>query len=156
MPVVSPTLLKKCVAGVTRVLVDEAKRAGDRNVFLSAYQILHLLSGNLQAKLLTKFGPGGKGSGGNPSAPEVVVMAAKRIADIEIAYMDCRFTEFYESVIPKKPSRKHWLVPAGQECFAIYRLPNGKKNARRCKLAVGVASSSLLKPKRKRLPPAGP
>jgi hypothetical protein len=155
MPAVSPILLKKCIAGVTRVLVAEEKRAGDRNLFLSAYQILQLMSDNTRTLLLRTFGPGGKGSGNDPGAPEVVMKAAREIHDIEIMYMDVRFTEFYVEGDPKAQPQIHSIVPAGNEYFAIYRLPNGKKKSRRCKLAIGLASS-LLKPKRKRLPPAGP
>ena len=151
MPVVSPTLLKKCVAGVTRVLVDEAKRAGDRNLFLSAYQILQLMSEDTRTLLLNSFGRGGKGCGNVPAATEVVMNVACKIHDIEIMYMDSRFTVFFVKV----GSVMEPMKPAGNEYFAIYRLPTGKKKSRRSKLAVGVASN-LLKPKRKRLPPAGP
>ena len=155
MPVVSATVLKKCIAAVTRVLVDEAKRAGDRNLFLSAYQILQLMSDDTRTLLLKKFGPGGKGSGNDPGAPEVVMKAAQKIHDIEIMYMDGRFTEFYVEGDPKAQPQIHLIVPAGSKYFAIYRLPNGKKKSRRCKLAVGAASN-LLKPKRRRKLPGGP
>lgn len=151
MPVVSPTLLKKCVSGVTKVLKNETKRSGDRNLFLSAYQILQLMTAGTRKSLLNSFGRGGKGCGNVPAATEVVMNVACRIHDIEIMYMDSRFTKFFvkEGAVMKP------MKPAGNEYFAIYRLPTGRKKSRRSKLAVGEASS-LLKPKRKRLPPAGP
>lgn len=155
MPAVSATVLKKCIAAVTQVLIDEAKRAGDRNLFLSAYQILQLMSDDTRTLLLKRFGPGGKGSGNDPGAPEVVMMAARKIHDIEIMYMDDRFTKFYVKGDPKAQQQTHWIEPAGSSYFALYRLPNGKKKARRCKLAVGAASN-LLKPKRRRKLPGGP
>ena len=151
MPIVSPTLLKKCVSGVTKVLKDETKRAGDRNLFLSAYQILQLMSDGTRKRLLNSFGRGGKGCGNVPAATEVVMNVACKIHDIEIMYMDSRFTKFFVKV----GSVMEPMKPAGNEYFAIYRLPTGKQKSRRSKLAVGVASN-ILKPKPKRVPPAGP
>ena len=127
------------------MLKDETKRAGDRNLFLSAYQILQLMSRGTRTRLLNSFGRGGKGCGNVPAATEVVMNVACKIHDIEIMYMDSHFTEFFVEVGLYMES----MTPAGNEYFAIYRLPTGKKKSRRSKLAVGVASS-LLKPKRKR------
>ena len=146
MPLVklTPQVIAKWRPGINKVLKDAAKRAGRRNIFLSAYQILQLLSPGIRQQLLDKYGRGGKGAGNVPAATEIVMEVTRRIPDIEIMYMSSEFTGFEV----EDNGSMHVMEPAGNEYFALYRIPSGFPNkSRSCKLPFGERSSMLPRPR---------
>lgn len=131
----------KWVPKVAKVLKQATKRADNRNIFLSAYQILQLLSLRERQQLLNKYGQGGLNSGNIAAATTVVQKAAVLVPDVEIMYMESRHVQFL--ILDNNKKALDVVTPAGKRYFALYRIPTGSKQARRCKLPPSVGSQTL-------------
>lgn len=151
------------VPKVASVLKKATKKGGARNVFLSAYQVLQELDPKIRDGLLNKFGQGGDGSGNVPAATKVVMKALLKVPDIEIMYMYSNHATFWVlngNVVPAVKKRRNKfgigvledVTPAGDEYFAIYRLPTGSTRSRRCKLPFGTAAASVKARSRRQTP----
>ncbi len=129
----------KWMPKVAAVLKKAARRAAEKNIFLSAYQILQQLPDRDRRQLLKQYGQGGKTSGNDPAATEVVMAAALLVPDIEVMYMDSQDVRF----LVENQGKQDVLEPAGRKWFGIYRVPNGSPKSRRCKLPFMVKSTTL-------------
>ena len=145
------------VPKVTRVLKKETSRAGNYNLFLSAYQILQLLPKRDRQRLINLYGQGGLRSGNIPAATAFVMRAVCRVPDVEIIYMESRYVRFCvtnkRSTNPRKVDLIH---PANSQYFALYRIPAGHADSRICDLDPGIGSPTLATRRRRTILPADP